>query len=161
MNSTKGAVVLLSALCAMFAASPGYPAGQGHRTLDVTVTDIKGEMLFYKTSEGSTRNISVKIVEEYERVEDVKVGDKLVMEFDEGNQVIRVNRPNRFTVPGQLVQYDEMKRTVTLKLKDGRSQTYAVIPPVAIKMATVPAGTKILLDIDLKNNFVKDFERKS
>jgi hypothetical protein len=34
-----------------------------------------------------------------------------------------------------------------------------MIPPARIKMAAVPKGSTVVLDIDSKNNFVKDFER--
>ena len=141
-------------------ASTGYSVEGKHRILNVTVTQIKGDMLQYKTEEGTTRNVALKIVEKYEKIENVKVGDRLVMEFDEGNQVIRINRPDRLSVSGQLMKFDVNERKVTVKLQDGTTQTYTVIPPAASKLAAVPEGASVTLDIDLKNNFVKDFERK-
>jgi hypothetical protein len=143
----------------LLTASTGYTA-EGHRTQTVTVTRITGDTLFYKTEEGTTRNIALKIVEKYEQVENVKVGDKLSIEFDEGNQVIRINRPDRLTVSGQLMKFDSTDRKVTVKLNDGTTKTYTVIPPVVSKLSVVPEGTNIVLDIDMKNNFVKDFDRK-
>ena len=161
MNRIKLGCAALLMMGTLFMATTGHPADPAaHRTLNVTVTDIKGGMLFYKTEEGTTRNTSLKIVEKYEKIENVKVGDQLIMEFDEGNQVIRINRPDRLTVSGQLMKYDSQERKVTLKLKDGKSETYTVIPPVASKLAAVPEGANLVLDIDAKNNFVKDFERK-
>jgi hypothetical protein len=145
----------------LFIASTGYSANQkAHRTLKVTVTEIRGEMLTYRTEEGTTRNIALKVVEQFEKIENVKKGDQLVMEFDEGNQVIRINRPERSTVSGEIVKFDAVEKKVTLKLKDGTTQTFTVIPPVAGKLSVIPEGTPVSLDIDAKNNFVKDFERQ-
>jgi hypothetical protein len=142
-------------------ASEAYPLHvPEHRTLNVTVTEIKGDTLYYKTEEGTTRTISLKVVEQYERVGNVKIGEDLVMEFDEGNQVIRVNRPDRLTVSGELTNFDHNRRQITLKLKNGTSEIYTVIPPVAPKVAVVPEGTTVWLEIDVKNNMVKDIRRE-
>jgi Cu/Ag efflux protein CusF len=160
MKNNKRWFALLLMVVTLFIPLTGYTAGQeSHRTLNTEVTDIKGDMIFYKTEEGTTRNVSRQVVEKFEKVENVKVGDKLVMEFDEGNQVIRINRADRSKVSGQIVKFDPTEKKVTLKLKDGTTQTYTVIPPVASKMAGLPEGTNVALDIDEKNNFVKDFER--
>lgn len=161
MNNRKLGLALVCTAGALLIAAMGYPADPpGHRVLNVIVTDIKGDTLFYKTEEGTTRNIGVKIVEQYEKIENVRVGDPLVMEFDEGNQVIRINRPDRRTVTGAVTKFDPTERKVTLKLKDGRSETYTLIPPAATKMGTVSEGTNVVLDIDVKNNFVKDFHKE-
>ena len=160
MYRKKLGFAILFMISALLTSSTGYSAGEGHRTLIVTVTQIKGDSLYYKTEEGTTRNISLKIVEKYEQVQNVKVGDKLSIEFDEGNQVIRIDRADRLTVSGQLLKFDATEKKVTIKLNDGAIQAYTVIPPVVSKLAAVPEGTTIVLDIDMKNNFVKDFERK-
>jgi hypothetical protein len=165
MDRNKLWFALSLMMVTLFIASAGYSAGEqfnkgGHRTLNVTVTKITGDALFYKTEEGTTRNISLKVVEKYEKIQNVKVGDQLVMEFDEGNQVIRINRPDRFTVSGQVIEFDPVGKKVTLKLKDGTTQTYTMIPPASSKMSAVPKGTTVLLDIDEKNNLVKDFDRE-
>jgi hypothetical protein len=58
------------------------------------------------------------------------------------------------------MKFDSGERKVTLKLENGKLETYTVIPPAASKLAAVPEGTNVSLDIDVKNNFVKDFEKK-
>jgi hypothetical protein len=141
-------------------ASTGHSDNkQAHRILKVTVTDINGDMLTYKTEEGTTRNVALKVVEQFEKIENVKKGDQLVMEFDEGNQLIRINRPDRATISGEILKFDAAGKKVTVKLKDGSTETYTVIPPVVSKMSGLPEGAMVALDIDAKNNFVKDFER--
>jgi hypothetical protein len=167
MNRNKLWFALSLMVVTLLIASAGYSENlenKGNRILNVTVTDIKGDMLFYKTEEGTTRTIGLKVVQKYEKVRNVKVGDQLIMEFDEGNQVIRINRPgnpaDRFTVSGQVVKFDSVGNKLTLKLMDGTTHTYTLIPPAGIKMAAVPEGTTVLLDIDEKNNLVKDFERQ-
>jgi hypothetical protein len=169
MDRNKLWVVLFILMGTFFMTSAGYSAEEqlkkeGNRILNVTVTDIKGDMLFFKTEEGTTRNISLKVVQKYEKVRNVKVGDQLIMEFDEGNQVIRINRPgnstDRSTVSGQVVKFDSVGNKVTLKLMDGTTHTYTMIPPAGLKMSAVPKGTSVVLDIDEKNNLVKDFERQ-
>jgi hypothetical protein len=164
-NKVGFALFILAGI--FLAVSVGHPADEqlkaGHRVLNVTVTEIKGDALFFKTEEGTTRNVALKIVEKYEKVGKVKVGDQLVMEFNEGNEVIRISRPGdspeHFTVSGQVVEFDPMAKKVTLKLTDGTTKSYNMIPPASIKMAAVPKGSTVVLDIDSKNNFVKDFER--
>jgi hypothetical protein len=154
---------------ALLISAAGYSADEplqqkGNRTLNVTVADIKGDMLFYRTDEGTVRNVALKLVEKYEKVGRVKVGDPLVMEFDEGNQLIKVSRPgessDNFTVSGQVLGVDSAANKVTLKLEDGTTKVYSMIPPAGLKMAAVPKGTTVVLNIDAKNNLVKDFERK-
>jgi hypothetical protein len=170
LNKLRFAFFILAALLTGSAGdSAGEPLDrslkdQGHRLLNVTVTDIKGDTLFYKTEEGTVRNVALKIVEQQEKVGRVNVGDQLVMEFDEGNQLIRASRPDvsfkRLTVSGQIVGVDSAANKVVLKLENGKTQTYTMIPPASLKMAAVPKGTTVLLDIDPKNNFVKDFEKQ-
>ncbi len=167
MDRNKRWFALSLMVVTLLIASAGYSENsenKGHRILNVTVTKITEDMLFFETEEGTTRNASLKVVEKYEKVRNLKVGDQLVMEFDEGNQIIRINRPgnpsDRFTVSGQVVEFDPTGKKVTLKLKDGTTHTYTMIPPARSKMSGVPKGTTVLLDIDEKNDLVKDFERQ-
>jgi hypothetical protein len=82
------------------------------------------------------------------------------MEVGERNQVIRINRPDRLIVSGQLTNFDHNRRQVTLRLKDGTSEIYTVIPPVAPKVAVIPEGSNVSLEIDVKNNTIKDIRRE-
>jgi Cu/Ag efflux protein CusF len=98
------------------------------------------------------------------------VGEHLVMELDEGNQIIDVDRVaegeigemGKFhkTVAGEVVKIDPAKKRVTLKLKDGASRTYRMKDAAATKMGGVKAGTAVVMEIDEENHLVNDFDVK-
>jgi len=143
---------------------------EGHRVLRVTVTEIKGDSIFYKTEEDTTRNFSVKLLEKNEKVRNIKIGDQLEIEFDEGNQVVRIDRAEGLkptqdpslieTVAGQVIKFDASDRILIIKQADGTIGTFKAKEAAAIKLAALKAGTNILLEIDNKNNLVEDFEQK-
>jgi hypothetical protein len=47
---------------------------------------------------------------------------------------------------------------VTLKLKDGKTQTYSMKDPAAGKMNKVKNGTPITIYLDEENSMVMDFD---
>ncbi|MBI3805687.1 MAG: hypothetical protein HY282_18200 [Nitrospirae bacterium] len=158
---------LLSAPLLSSADSPSET--QGHRTLKATVTKVSPDMISFTTEENTTRNFSTKVLENFENVKNPKVGDRLVLGLDEGNSIIYIDRLENYQatgnrvnpiVSGELVKFDSAERKATLKLKDGSTNTYRLIPPAGIKMATVPEGSMVSIEIDEQNGLVKDVHRK-
>jgi len=100
----------------------------------------------------------------------LRIGEFLSMEFDEGNQIIDIDRVNTLdlqpadfwefhqTVLGEVVSVDSAKKKVTLKVKDKGDKSYRMKDAAATKMAGIQAGTAVLLELDEENNMVNDFD---
>jgi hypothetical protein len=138
----------------------------GHRTLKGTVTKLENGSLLLRTEEGTLRNFSTKNIKEVEKVQGLKEGDVLVLELDEGNQIIHIDRlseqsgpqgpaPHK-TVTGHVEKYDPIERKLTLKLEDGTTQAFALKPPANIKAASLEQGMVVVMEIDEDNNQVMD-----
>ena len=137
-----------------------------HRFLTGEVTKIVGTIATLKTQERTTRNVSLKDAEK-EGIVGLHVGDNLFLEFDEGNQIIDIDRVTKEgtlehadehqSVLGQVVTYDRVKKEVVLTTPDQRSKTYRLKDAAATKMNNIQAGTSVLLKIDEENNLVNDF----
>lgn len=137
-----------------------------HRFITGQVTKIVGTIATLETQEGTKRNVSIKDAEK-EGVVGLKVGDNLLLEFDEGNQIIDIDRVTKEgklehaeehqSLLGQVVNYDRVKKEVAIKTPDGSSKTYQLKDAAATKMNSVKTGTSVLLEIDEENNLVNDF----
>jgi len=100
---------------------------EGHRWVMGTIEKVGGGSFSIKTKEGTNRNFSIKELEK-ERIRNPQVGDFLVMEFDEGNQIIDIDRVDSLdmdpsdmgefhqTVIGKHVSVDTAKKRVTLRV---------------------------------------------
>ncbi len=141
----------------------------GHRWVLGTVEKVTPEAFFLKTREGTSRNYSLKELEK-EGISNLRVGEFLSMEFDEGNQIIDIDRVNTLdlkpeefgefhhTVLGEVVSVDSPKKKVTLKVKGKGDKSYRMKDAAATKMAGIQAGTVVLLELDEENNMVNDFD---
>ncbi|MEW6325362.1 MAG: hypothetical protein AB1515_08245 [Nitrospirota bacterium] len=175
-------VAAASLLCLASAGESGAPVSdplrkEAHRTLSGTVTNLKDGMLSIRTEEGTVRDFSVKQLEQTENVAEIKLGDRLVLELDENNMIIHVDRlgestPPHQTVAGRVLRAcvgvrapadlgrncpDPAERSVTLKLPDGTTQTYHLKMPASVKMLSIEPGTDVVMEIDEDNNLVMDF----
>lgn len=141
-----------------------------HRTLHGTVTKIENGMLFLRTEEGTIRNFSTKNIKEVEKVRNLKEGDALVLEFDEGNQIIHIDRLSEHdalseaerhqTVAGHVEAYDPLARTLTLKLRDGTTRSFELKPSASLKAAGLKKGTVVVMEIDEDNDQVMDLHEQ-
>lgn len=160
-------------------ASAGYSADtgsqplklkkEGHRYVLGTVERVTEDAFFIKTKEGTTRNYSLKELEK-EGISNLRVGEFLAMEFDEGNQIVDIDRVNTLDlkpedfgefhqmVSGEVVSVDSSKKKVTLKVKGKGDKSYRMKDAAATKMAGVQSGTVVLLELDEENKMVNDFD---
>jgi hypothetical protein len=172
-NGLFWSALVLSALVSgqsVIAAETQTPAGQmGHRTVSGVVTKATHDMISLKTSEGTVRNFTFKEARK-EGIGGLSVGDKVTLELDEGNQIIDINKEagispggvsgEHRSISGTVVKFDRVKKEVTLKLKDGKTQTYSMKDPAAAKMNNVKNGTPITIYLDEENSLVMDFDRQ-
>ena len=132
-------------------------SGQGHRSVIGTISKATENMLTLETNEGTTRNFTVKSAK-IDGVTKLQPGDRVSLELDEGNQIIGVNDigEKHQLARGEVVGIDRNKKIVTLKLKNGTSQSYGMKEAMAGKMNNIQKGAMVTLMVDQRNNLAMD-----
>ena len=145
-----------------------------HRKVTGTVDRVESDMVFLKTSEGTTRNFGVKEGAR-EGVKSLKPGDQITLELDEGNSIIDIHKDgmiakgNDQTAPGDkgglnsesgkghksvvgtIETYDQTQKIVILKTDQGKFETFQVKDAAATKLSGIKKGDKVTLEIDEQN----------
>jgi len=136
--------------------------GQGHRNVIGTISTTTATMLTVETDEGTTRNFTVKSAE-IDGITKLQPGDRVVLELDEGNQIIGINDigEKHQLVRGEVVSINRDKKTVTLKLNNGISQSYGMKEAMAGKMNNIEKGAIVVLMVDEHNNLAMDVHVES
>jgi len=131
--------------------------GQGHRNVIGTVSKATENMLTLETEEGTTRNFTVKSAV-IEGVTKLQTGDRVLLELDEGNQIIDIRDigVKHQLVRGEVVGIDRDKKIITLKLNNGASQSYGMKDAMAGKMNNIEKGAMVTLMVDQHNNLAMD-----
>ena len=133
----------------------------GHRMLTGTVTDIRGGMVFIETAEGTSRKFGTQDVAQ-ERLQGVRVGDRITLEVDENNLLVDLGLisdpelPQEETVSGKLVEFDEMNKTVTLSTESGQRMSFRMKDAATAKIANKQPGDRVTLRIDQQNHLAMD-----
>ena len=130
---------------------------QGHSTVVGTISKTTENMLTLETENGTTRNFTVKSAK-IDGVTKLQTGDRVLLELDEGNQIIGIKNigEKHQLVHGEVVGIDQSKKTITLKLKNGTSQSYGMKEAMAGKMNNIEKGAVVTLMIDQRNNLAMD-----
>jgi len=130
---------------------------QGHSRVIGTISKTTQHMLTLETEKGTTRNFTVKSAE-IDGVTKLQPGDRVLLELDEGNQIIGIQNmgEKHQLVHGKVMGIDRDKKTVTLKFKDGTSQSYGMKEAMAGKMNNIEKGAVVTLMIDQHNNLTMD-----
>jgi hypothetical protein len=145
----------------------------GNEKVIGTVEKITDGMVFLKTANETIRTFSVK-QEQRERIKGLRAGDRIRLEVNEGDQVINVEKVSGGGVPGgkkgyrlitgEIVKFDPTKKSVTLRLKDGKRHAYRMKDAATTKMIDVKddlkEGASVTLEIDRKNSLIEDFSVK-
>lgn len=153
------------------AESEGTPKlnKEGHRWVMGTIEKVEEESFFIKTKEGTTRNFAIKELE-VERIRNPRAGEFLVLEFDEGNQIIDIDRVGSLdvkpeeisefhqTIIGEHVSVDTASKRVTVRVTGQGKKTFQMKDAAATKMNSVKPGTMVLLELDEENSMVNDFD---
>jgi len=164
MNWNK---VWLAGVVLSFAPAMAYAAdlpGRGgqfsafadrHKATFGVVTKVTEHMISVALDTGTTRNFSVKDTER-EGISECKPGERVLLEVDEGNQIIDINDLGAMhhLVRGEVVSVDAVNRLVTLGLGDGTARTYRMKDAAAAKMSMVAAGTIVTIMTDHHNGYV-------
>lgn len=130
---------------------------KGHRSVIGTVSKVTENMLTLETAEGTTRNITVKSAK-IDGVTKLQPGDRVLLELDEENQIVGVNDlgETHQLIRGEVASIDRDKKTVTLKIKNGTSQSYGMKEAMAGKMNNIAKGSMVTLMVDQRNNLAMD-----
>ncbi|MGB3940482.1 MAG: hypothetical protein WBK96_03195 [Candidatus Manganitrophaceae bacterium] len=129
----------------------------GHRNVVGTVTKTTTDMISVEMTEGTVRNFTVKAAAR-EGITKLKTGDRVLLEFDEGNQIINIIDigERHQLVKGAVMSVDQVKQMITLKLKDGTSQSFKMKAAMAGKMNNIKTGADVTLMIDQHNKSAMD-----
>ena len=136
-----------------------------HQYVVGTVSAIKGKTVFLDTETGN-RSLSKKEFET-EQISNIREGDRFLLEIDEGNQIIDLDRimgpgieshpEGHQTLKGNLVSYDRKYKIIILKLSNGTAASYKLKEVAATKINHVKLGSVVEIEIDEENGFVNDF----
>lgn len=153
--------------------TPASQSDELHRKLTGEVDRIEGDMVFLKTEEGTVRNFGVKEAKK-EGLKGLKPGDRITIELDEGNEIADIHKeaqmaegdqsgadspegkggasPDKHrSITGTIEFFDAMEKKVTLKTKEGKSQSFELKNPAISKLTGVAPGTEVTLEIDEQN----------
>lgn len=132
---------------------------KGHRELTGTIQKIDGSMISVKTSEGTTRNFTLREGNR-EGLGALKQGDKVVLEMDEGNQIVDIHPEGMLSskgehghrsVTGTVEKFSQSDKTMKLKTKDGKTESFGVKDSALAKLGNLKEGTQITLEVDEQN----------
>jgi hypothetical protein len=128
-----------------------------HKYILGTVDKISGDMVFVEMEDGATRTLTLHQTKR-EGIEQLKSGSRVLLEVDEGNQIIDVIDigEKHQLVRGKVTEINQAKKSVTLKLKNGMTQSYKMKDALVGKMALIKPGTPVTLMIDAHNNWAMD-----
>ena len=144
-----------------------------HRNVTGTVERIESDMVFLKTSEGTTRNFAVK-ESTRQGLSSIKPGDQVAIELDEGNSIIDIHKDGAMakegnqpaigdrggltagdsghkSVVGTVETFDAAQKILILKSDQGKSESYQVKDAAATKLNGIKKGDKVTLEIDEQN----------
>lgn len=143
-----------------------------HRSVTGQVDRIEDGMIFLKTEEGTTRNFGVKDAKK-EGLKELKPGDRVTLELDEGNEIADIHKEEAVarggqngtssegrgglsqnqhrSIVGTVEAFDPIQRKIILKTEDGQSQSFDLKNPAISKLNGIEKGTKITLEIDEEN----------
>lgn len=123
-----------------------------------TVSQASEETISLEMEGGTTRHFTIKGPGKSEVI--LHPGDRILLEFDEGNQIIDMihigGKHQLALIHGEVVSVDSDKKVVTLKLKNGTSQFYKMKEEVAEKMTHIEKGTAITVMVDPQNHSIVD-----
>lgn len=148
-------------------------AADAHRNITGTVERIESDMVFLKTSEGTTRNFAVK-ESNRQGLKSIQPGDQVSIELDEGNSIIDIHKDGAVakgedkglsgrgglgagdekghkSVVGIVENFDAAQKILTLKSDQGKSETFQVKDAAATKLNGIKKGEKVTLEIDEQN----------
>jgi hypothetical protein len=130
-------------------------AALGYKNTFGVVTRVTEDMISVALKTGTTRTFSVKDTER-EGINECKPGERVLLELDEGNQIIDITDLGDMhrLVRGEVAKVDPIEKIVTLTLRDGTARSYRMKDAVAAKMNLVATGAVVVVMTDHHNGYV-------
>jgi hypothetical protein len=124
-----------------------------YRSVNATVLRVVSDMVFFKTSEKTVRNTSMKELDR-NGIRSVKPGDKVSLIVDRGNTILTITQPADAIlfageITGTVQQVDRVNNSVTVKAA-GKPRSFALRDAAAMKLASLKGG-RVTLVLDQEN----------
>lgn len=157
--------IFISAMIAqVFFAGQLFAADEpakGHREVTGTIEKIQGNLISVKTQEGSTRNFTLNEGKR-EGFEALKPGDKVVLEMDEGNQIVDIHLQGmgasgdhgHRSITGTIEKFNRDDKTMTILTQEGKTENFGVKDSALAKVGSVKEGMQITLEVDEQNRIM-------
>lgn len=97
----------------------------------------------------------------------MRPGDKVVLEIDEGNQIVDVHRQKTVSsdrkhrhrsIGGMLKMFSRSDGKVIVELNDGGTESFLVKDSAASKLGSIREETKITLEVDEEKRVMDVYE---
>lgn len=122
-----------------------------------TVKELTEEMLSLELEGGVIRDFSTRDAKKSEAAH-LKPGNRVLLECNEADEVVDIvnigQKHQLVLVRGEIVGQD--KKRITLRLKNGTSQSYEMEGAMAGKMSEIKKGTSVTLIADQQNHSAID-----
>ena len=138
-----------------------------HRYVTGTVSKISDGAVSLQIGKETQLNFSIKDIQ-LEKIEGLKVGDRITLELDEVDRIIDINRAadrgikgygeGLILITGEVVSFEPQTKTVNLKLEDEFLRSYRMSDGAAAKMKDIKKGTRIIMGINKVSGRVEDFK---
>lgn len=158
----KKALLVLAMIAQVFYAgqvmADDDPAS-GHREVSGTIEKVESDLISVKTTEGTTRSFTVNEGKR-EEIRSFKPGDKVVLEMDEGNQIVDIHREGAIitegdhrhrSIAGTLKMFSRTDKKIIIESNDGGTESFLVKDSAASKLGSIREGTRITLEVDEQN----------
>lgn len=152
-------IILLTVIVTPVFYSSDIMAGpSGHRELSATVKKIDGNLVSVRTEEGTTRYFTVTEAEK-NGLQPLYPGNTVVIELDEGNQIIDIHGPNHgadrhTSLTGTVENLRPSDKVMTFRTEDGENKIFELKDSVILKLDTFSEGVQLTLEIDEQNRVI-------
>jgi cold shock CspA family protein len=158
----KGFLVLAMMMAQVFYAGHVMAADEpakGHREVIGTVQKVEGDLISVKTGEGTTRNFTVKEGQR-EGFKSMKPGDQVVLEMDEGNQIVDIHPKGMLSskgthghrsITGTVENFSRSDKTMKVKTKEGKTESFGIKDSALAKLGSIKEGSQITVEVDEQN----------
>lgn len=154
-------MLILTITAPVFYAGPTFAVkvdASGHRELSATVNRVASGLVSVKTEEGTTRYFTLKEAER-NGLPSMNLGDRVLIEMDEGNQIIDIHGEKSHRVHAPSVGEREISATVkkidggliSVKTEVGTTRYFTVKEAVRKGLGSMSLGSELRLVIDAGN----------
>lgn len=132
---------------------------KGHREVMGKIEKIEGGLISVKTGEGTTRNFTLNEAKR-EGFKSFKAGDEVVLEMDEGNQIVDIHPKGMLSskgthghrsITGTVENFSRSDKMMKLKTKEGKTESFGIKDSALAKLGSVKEGTQVTLEVDEQN----------